>query len=182
MTSNTAPLARMNASRPPWLTGLAPLSDDDRAAVAAHLSRLPPADRVQRFGAPTSDAVLAAYVRTMSLRGSVGLFIDGTLAGVAHLPAISERERELGLSVEAPLRAHGWGRALLDASLAALHAAGADTLTAHYAFDNRPMARLVRPLERQTEREGAHCTARLSVEAWARDAASASIALIESVQ
>lgn len=182
MPSSTAAPARMNVSRPPWLTGLAPLFDDDRAAVSAHLLRLPPADRVQRFGAPTSDAVLAAYVQTMGLRGSVGLFVDGVLVGVAHLPAISERERELGLSVEAPLRAHGWGRALLDASLAALHAVGAETLTAHYAFDNRPMARLVRPLERQTERDGAQFTARMSVEAWARDAASAPNALIESVQ
>lgn len=153
-------------ARPRGLTGIGPLFEHDRPQVRAHLLRLSPQDRMLRFGSAASDESIDRFVGSMRLDGSIGLFLDGVLSGVAHLPGVAPGEVEIGISVEERARARGWGHALLEASLGAVHAGGAETLTAHYAVQNRPMVRLLHAMPKEARHSGGDVTARVGVDDW----------------
>ena len=160
------------------ITGIALLSEQDRPAVEAHLLRLSPEDRALRFGGMADDDTLLSMVRSLPLAGSLGLFLDGELVGLAHLPHISSDEVEFGVSIEPHARACGWGRALLQASLEASYAGGARQLTAHYTWANRPMACMMRRIPKAVRSFGPEVVARVGLERWA-DEMHASNRLIE---
>ena len=125
-----------------------------------------------------SSLALTGAVATMSLDGSLGLFLDGELIGMAHLPHLSPDEVELGISLDARSRMSGWGRMLLGASLESTYATGHQGLTACYASYNRPMAQLLRSVATSATRDGTEVTARVELEDWAAQA-HASNRLIE---
>lgn len=161
------------------LTGVRALVESDRDAVRAHLLRLSLEDRALRFACAISDELIESFATTMSLDGSLGLFLDGELAGMAHLPHLSPDEVELGISLDARSRTHGWGRMLLGASLESTYATGHQGLTACYATYNRPMAQLLRGVATSATRSGTEITARVELEDWAAQA-HASNRLIEA--
>lgn len=149
------------------ITGIAPLTDEDRPAVAAHLLRLSPEDRALRFACALDDESLEAHARSMPLAESLGLFLSGELVGLAHLPHVSDDEVEFGVSVEPRARAHGWGGALLRASLEASYASGARQLTAYYKMTNRPMARMMRCVPKAVQSSGPDVVAHVGLDRWA---------------
>lgn len=168
----TDPILRMPAPGsilPGPQSGIQPLAEADRPAVEAHFLRLSREDRALRFGSPTNDALIARYADSMSLDGSLGLFLDSEIVGVAHLPQLSADEVELGLSIEPRSRSCGWGHRLLSASLESTHANGNKGLTAHYASANRPMAQLMRAVPRQAQQSGPDVCARIDLDSWAAE-------------
>lgn len=149
------------------ITGIAPLTDQDRPAVMAHLLRLSPEDRALRFACAMDDESLEAFARSMPLAGSLGLFLGGELVGLAHLPHVSDDEVEFGVSVEPSARAYGWGGALLRASLEASYVGGAKQLTAYYKTTNRPMARMMRRVPKALQASGPDLVAQVELDCWA---------------
>lgn len=166
-------------SLPRRLTGIGMLAEADRASVGAHFLRLSPEDRALRFAAPKSDALVGAYADSMTLDGSLGLFLDDEIVGVAHLPHVSADEVELGISIEPRARSSGWGHALLSASLESMHAGGNKGLTAHYVATNRPMAQLLSTVPRHTVHSGPDVCARVDLDGWAAEAHASNL-LIET--
>ena len=165
----TGDATEASVRRPCRITGIAPLSDEDRPAVEAHLLRLPPEDRALRFACALSDEALVALAGSLPLTGSLGLFLGGELVGLAHLPHVSDDEVEFGVSVEPHARAYGWGRALLRASLEASYASGARQLTAYYGATNRPMVRMMGPIPKAVQSSGPEIVAHVGLERWADD-------------
>lgn len=161
------------------LTGIGALAEADRASVGAHFLRLSPEDRALRFAAPKNDALIGKYADSMALDGSLGLFLDGELVGVAHLPPMSAGEVELGISIEPHARSSGWGHALLSASLESTHASGHKGLTANYVAANRPMAQLLRTVPRHVMRSGPDVCVRVDLGRWAAEAHASNL-LIEA--
>ena len=132
-----------------------------------------------RFASPKGDRLLGAFADSMALDGSLGLFLNDELVGVAHLPHVSTDEVELGISIEPHARSCGWGHTLLSASLESVHASGNKGLTAHYAAANRPMAQLMRAVPRQTQRSGPDMAAWVDLDRWAVEAHASNL-LIEA--
>lgn len=163
----TQPGSNDSAFGPSRLTGVRALVESDRDAVRAHLLRLSLEDRALRFAYAISDELIESFAATMRLDGSLGLFLDGELMGVAHLPHLSPDEVELGISLDARSRMHGWGRMLLGASLESTYATGHQGLTACYATYNRPMAQLLRGVATSATCDGTEITARVALEDWA---------------
>lgn len=90
------------------------LDRSHRAAISAHLLRLPREDRRLRFGATLDDAAVAAYAEGIDFeRDAVfGAFADDlALAGVAHV-ASGGPAAEFGVSVVPEARGRGIGSAL----------------------------------------------------------------------
>ncbi|MEW5863507.1 MAG: GNAT family N-acetyltransferase [Pseudomonadota bacterium] len=118
------------------------------AAIARHLLRLDPEDRRLRFGRAMRDEAIDAYVSGIDFTRdrAFGIFGDGfELAGVAHLAMDDATgQAELGLSVDAVLRGHGYGTALL--RRAVLHATnrGYRALLMHCLAENAAMLHLAR--------------------------------------
>jgi len=116
--------------------------------VAAHLLRLPDADRRLRFGTPMHDNTIEAYVRRIDFSHDRVFGIvarDLELAGVAHLALEPNGETaELGLSVDRAARGKGYGYALLQRAV--LHATnlGYRALFMHCLADNHVMMHLAR--------------------------------------
>ena len=160
-------------------TGIGPLAEADRPAVQAHYLRLSREDRALRFASPKGDRLLGAFTDSMALDGSLGLFLNDELVGVAHLPHVSTEEVELGISIEPQARSCGWGHTLLSASLESVHASGNKGLTAHYSATNHPMVRLLRAMPRQAKQIGPDVCARVDLDDWAVEAHASNL-LIEA--
>lgn len=119
-----------------------------REQILRHLLCLPAEDRRLRFGGPTRDSAIKAYVAGIDFKrdrvfGILGADLE--LLGIAHLaldPAALAAE--LGLSVDPSSRGRGYGYALLQRSV--LHATnlGYAALFMHCLAENRIIMHLAR--------------------------------------
>jgi GNAT superfamily N-acetyltransferase len=122
------------------------------ASYRAHVLRLDPHSRRNRFGGGVSDAYVEMYLN-VSLAGDAvvhGCFIDGALRGAAELrPLGSHRpdEAEAALSVEKPWQSHGVGSALLSRTLLAARNRGIRRLHMACLADNERMQQLARKFD-----------------------------------
>jgi len=112
----------------------------------AHLLRLDPESRRNRFAGTVSEAYIRAYAQPSNLADAVihGFFIDGVLRGVAELRPLPEHEAEAALSVEKEWQGHDVGAALLERMLLATHNRGIELLHMTCLTENRRMRQLAR--------------------------------------
>jgi GNAT superfamily N-acetyltransferase len=126
------------AIRKLWL-GEAPL-------YCAHLLRLDPGSRRNRFGGTVSDDYLRGYAQRSNLAGAVlhGFFADGVLRGIAELRPLPGDEAETALSIEKGWQGRGVGTALLERTLIAARSRGTKLLHLTCLPENRRMWQLAR--------------------------------------
>ena len=119
-----------------------------RPQIVRHLLGLPADDRRLRFGGPTSEGAIEAYVARIDFTRD---HVFGVLApsmellGVAHLALdAAEESAELGFSVDPSARGKGYGYALL--RRAVLHATnrGYRALFMHCLAENHIVMHLAR--------------------------------------
>ena len=81
----------------------------------AHLLRLDPESRRDRFNGTVSDAYIRSFAAPSNFADAVvhGFFGDGVLRGVGELRPLVAYEAEIALSVEQDWQGHGVGAALV---------------------------------------------------------------------
>lgn len=122
------------------------LSRADRPVLERHFLALGPEDRRLRFGGPSSDCAVHAYVEGIDLDrdAAFGVFDDEMqLLGAAHL-ARGAGHVELGVSVLPGWRGRGIGGALLARAHTHARNCGAPSLFMHCLSENGAMMRLAR--------------------------------------
>jgi GNAT superfamily N-acetyltransferase len=112
----------------------------------AHLLRLDPASRRNRFGGTVSDDYIRGYTQPSNLAGAVlhGFFVDGVLRGIAELRLLPGDEAETALSIEKGWQGRGVGTALLGRTLIAARTRGTKLLHLTCLPENRRMWQLAR--------------------------------------
>jgi GNAT superfamily N-acetyltransferase len=123
------------------------LWDHDRPDVAAHLRRLGPAERHERFLRATRDEASDAYVAGLDPHRALllGCFVDGVLRGVAELHlGVGNRfgHAEAAFSVERDFQGHGVGRALMERVVTAARNRGVRLLWLLCLAENHRMRRI----------------------------------------
>ena len=120
----------------------------ERDAFAAHLLRLNPLSRSNRFGGGVSDAFIVDYARCALRRGTVvhGWFVDGTLRAAAELHPFDTRGRraEAAFSVERAFQDSGIGTVLMRRTLLTARNRGIRTLLVRCVADNVRMQAIAR--------------------------------------
>jgi GNAT superfamily N-acetyltransferase len=120
------------------------LNGADRSALLSHFLSLEPEDRRLRFGAPTGDEVIRAYVDRLDLVRD-GLFAvrdeEEVLIAVAHV-AIGPVYGELGLSVLPGHRGQGIGGILFARAVDYLRNRGLRGVVVHCLAENAAMRHL----------------------------------------
>ena len=132
------------------------IKPQDAPALARMLQQADPADIRMRFFAAIdpSDPVMAARLTQLDYDREIALVAvklngDGreadSIAGIVRLAGDPDRvSAELALMVRAELKAHGLGRALLDAAIDHARHQGYRRLVCDVLRDNRPMLDLLR--------------------------------------
>ena len=124
------------------------LNAAERDALAAHLLRLDPRSRNNRFGGGVSDAFILDYARRAPARGAVvhGWFVDGTLRAAAELHPFDPRGRraEAAFSVERAFQDSGIGSVLMRRTLLTARNRGIRTLLVRCVADNVRMQAIAR--------------------------------------
>jgi GNAT superfamily N-acetyltransferase len=128
----------------------------DASIFRAHLLRLDPQSRHDRFGRGVSDEFLIRYSEHCFGPGDLafGAFVDGQLRGAGELrsenaiwaeraPFARRVSAEAALSVEEACRRRGIGERLLARIMRAAGNHGVETVEFLCQADNRPMRRLV---------------------------------------
>jgi GNAT superfamily N-acetyltransferase len=117
----------------------------------AHLLRLDPESRRNRFGGTVSDDYVRAYAQSSNFVGAVlqGFFVDGVLRGIVKLRPLSEEEAETALSIEKQWQRRGVGAALLERTLLAARTRGTKLLRMTCLPENRRMSQLARKFRAQ---------------------------------
>jgi len=139
-----------------------------RAQILRHLLRLPAEDRRLRFGGPTRDASIEAYVAGIDFKRDrvFGILAaDLELVGIAHLALDPVAQAaELGLSVDPSARGKGYGYALLQRSV--LHATnlGYAALFMHCLAENQIVMHLARKAGLTLVVESGEADGRLALE------------------
>jgi GNAT superfamily N-acetyltransferase len=115
--------------------------------IRDHYLRLDSDERILRFFGPTCDAVIAARCDRLDWRRAhfVGVFIDGTLRGVAELELDhpeGQGSGEIAVSVEKAWRSRGIGAELLRRAIVVGRNHGATSISMICLLDNEPMRRL----------------------------------------
>jgi GNAT superfamily N-acetyltransferase len=112
----------------------------------AHLLRLDPESRRNRFGGTVSDDYIRGYAQPSNLVGAVlhGFFVDGVLRGIAELRPLPGDEAETALSIEKEWQGRGVGAALLERTLLAARTRGTKLLHLTCLPENRRMRQLAR--------------------------------------
>jgi GNAT superfamily N-acetyltransferase len=112
----------------------------------AHLLRLDPESRRNRFGGTVSDDYIRRYAQPSNLAGAVihGFFVDGVLRGIAELRPLPEDEAETALSIEKEWQGRGVGAALLERTLVTARTRGTKLLHITCLPGNRRMRQLAR--------------------------------------
>ncbi len=113
----------------------------------AHLLRLDPESRRNRFGGGVSDAFIENYVEVSRGLDSVlhGFFVDGELRGVAELRPLGKVfafEAEAAFSIEKPWQSLGIGKVLLERTLLAARNRSIKLLHMACLADNKRMQQL----------------------------------------
>ena len=116
--------------------------------VRGHYLRLDADERILRFFGPTCDAVISARCDKLDWRRAhfVGVFVDGTLRGVAELELDHPEGRgsgEIAVSVEKEWRSRGIGAELQRRAIVVGRNHGATSISMVCLLDNEPMRRLV---------------------------------------
>lgn len=144
----------------------------ESGALHAHLMRLDPESRHDRFGMATSDAFIAQYVaRSADLDDLIyGFFVDGELRGAGELRGLGPtgmehwRAAEAAFSVERPWRGLGVGEALMGRIVRAARNRRAGTLYMSCLSRNRAMQALARRFSAELTFEAGETTTALAVE------------------
>ena len=112
----------------------------------AHLLRLDPESRRNRFGGTVSDDYIRGYAQPSNLAGAVlhGFFVDGVLRGIAELRPLPGDEAETALSIEKEWQGRGVGTALLERTLLAARTRATKLLHLTCLPENRRMWQLAR--------------------------------------
>lgn len=146
---------------------LRPLGRADDAVVTAHLLRLGERSRRLRFGAPVTDLFVEAYARAGAGDGvaRTGLFLDGTLRGIAelHRGEADPRTAEGAFSIETPFRGAGHGTRLFGALLERARENGVERIVLQCLRENRAMQRIARRFRSELTFEGSETIATLRV-------------------
>jgi GNAT superfamily N-acetyltransferase len=116
----------------------------EAGAFAAHLLRLRPDSRHDRFTGGVSDEFIVNYARHALRPGSVvhGWFVDGTLRAAAELHPYGARTpalAEAAFSVEGPFQNSGIGSELMGRTILAARYRGIRLLVVRCVVDNRRM-------------------------------------------
>ncbi len=122
------------------------LDRSHRAAIAAHLLRLPREDRRLRFGATLDDDAVTAYVQRIDFeRDAVfGTFADDlALTGVAHVAAAGTAA-EFGVSVVPDARGRGIGSALFARASLYARTRHVHQMFMHCLLENHAMMHIAR--------------------------------------
>lgn len=115
-----------------------------RACYRDHLLRLDPLSRTRRFGGGVSDAGLERHAAGWAPRFvSVVVDASGAWRGVVEVHG-ADAEAEMALSIEAPYRGHGWGRAAIALAQAWGARVGIPRLACTIATHNPSMVTLAR--------------------------------------
>jgi GNAT superfamily N-acetyltransferase len=112
----------------------------------AHLLRLDPESRRDRFNGTVSDACIRSYAAPSNFADAMvhGFYVDGVLRGVGELRPVRGHEAEAALSVEQDWQGHGVGAALLERTLLAARSRGIKLLHLTCLAGNRRMRQLAR--------------------------------------
>jgi GNAT superfamily N-acetyltransferase len=148
------------------------LLPSESAALQAHLLRLDPESRHDRFGMGVSDDFLKQYAaRSASLDDLIyGFFVDGELRGAGELRGLGPsghehwRAAEAAFSVERPWRGLGVGEELMGRIVRAARNRRAATLYMSCLSRNRAMQALARKFSAELTFEAGETTTKLPVE------------------
>ena len=141
------------------------LSPAHRDALTAHFLALGAEDRRLRFGTPTSDAAIRAYVARIDFDrdAAFGVFADNlSLLGVAHV-AVFEGVAELGVSVLEGHRRLGIGSALFDRASGFARNRFIRTLFMHCLSENTAIMRIARRSQMKIVASGGEADAHLEL-------------------
>ena len=127
----------------------------DLPAFAAHLVRLDPDTRYNRFGLQVSDDYLENYAELCFKPGALvyGFYEDGTMRGAAELRTFDapgqrlHKDAEAAFSVETPWRRRGIGTELMSHVVLAARNRYVSKLTIFCLRTNRAMLALARKFE-----------------------------------
>lgn len=124
----------------------------ETAEYRAHVLRLDPQSRRNRFGGAVSDEFVRNYVDLSIARDAVvhGCFVDGVMRGAAELRPFGlslPGQAEAALSVEKPWQSHGVGSALLARTLLAARNRGFRLLHMTCLAENVRMQQLARKFD-----------------------------------
>jgi GNAT superfamily N-acetyltransferase len=118
----------------------------------AHLLRLDPASRANRFGTPVTDYFIERYAAKALGADSIvhGFFVDGILRGCAELRSSADyfpAEAEAAFSIERPWQNVGVGSALLGRTILAARNRSIRKLYMNCLSHNHPMQAIARKYE-----------------------------------
>ncbi len=118
----------------------------------AHLLRLDPESRRNRFAGAVADEFIRNYVDLSTGLDAIvhGLFIGGVMRGAAELRPLGlrfPRQAEAAISVEKPWQSHGVGSALLRRTLLVARNRGFRLLHMACLADNHRMQQLARKFD-----------------------------------
>jgi GNAT superfamily N-acetyltransferase len=135
------PLPRGGLIRKLWIS--------EAGQYRAHLLRLAPTSRRNRFAGAVSDQFVRDYADlSFGIDALIhGFFVDGTLRGTAELRPIGGPvtcEAEAAFSIEKPWQSHGVGSMLLERTLLAARNRGLKFLHMACLADNKRMQQLAR--------------------------------------
>jgi GNAT superfamily N-acetyltransferase len=121
----------------------------EAGVFAAHLLRLEPGSRHDRFTGGVSDQFIVDYARHALRPGSVvhGWFVDGTLRAAAELHPYGPRApalAEAAFSVEGPFQNSGVGTELMGRTILAARNRGIRLLHVRCVVDNKRMQAIAR--------------------------------------
>jgi GNAT superfamily N-acetyltransferase len=143
---------------------LTTLGSHHRTAMTDHLLALNPHDRGRRFLGVVNDGFVQRYIDGIDHARDIvlGAFHEARLVGLAHV-ALAEQDAavsaEIGISVQADMRRHGWGKRLMVEALASAAHRCASCVHVLFHAENRAMSALARSLGGRVTRQGIESTA-----------------------
>lgn len=140
------------------------LRPDEASVLSAHLKRLDTCGRRMRFNSAVNDLFIESYASRALLHScTVGLFIAGTLRGVAELQFVpgDRALAEGAFSLETCFRRLGFGTRLFRALLGEARAHGIERLVLQCLRENVAMQRIARAHAAEIEVEQGEVVASL---------------------
>jgi GNAT superfamily N-acetyltransferase len=127
----------------------------DAATYAAHLLRLDPVSRRNRFGGAVADSFVRYHAGSAFAPGSViwGFFANDMLRGAAELRPFGIGQAEAAFSIEKPWQSHGVGTELLERVLLAARNRGVKHLHITCLVENQRTQQLARKFDAEMRRE-----------------------------